>query len=64
MNEVVNMNGQPQMTEEQKKERDEQILTGKRGHCLELAIRVSTPGDSAETVLEKAREFLSYLQNG
>ena len=53
------------LTPEQLKEREEQILQGKRGHCLEMAIRVhDKEKDDGDTVLKNARKFLEYLQNG
>lgn len=54
-------------TNEQKKVMAEQRRMageGKRGHCIDMAIRASKPEDDAEQVLEKAKKFYDFIENG
>lgn len=54
-------------TNEQEKVMAEQrrmAVEGKRGHCIDMAIRVSKPEDDAEQVLEKAKKFYDFIENG
>lgn len=53
------------LSAEQKSEQEQQILQGKRGHCLELATRIALQGQTTgEDVVKNAKMYFDFLQNG
>ena len=60
MEEKINNEEQEKVMAEQRRMASE----GKRGHCIDMAIRVSKPEDDADAVLEKAKKFFDFIENG